>query len=462
MKLVFIDYLMILFYFILVYYAGFRLVNYFGKDESKSDFILAGRNVTLPFFVASLVATWYGNILGIGEFVYRNGIVAFTCFALPYYIAAVFFALYLSKRINKTTFSSIPEKIEFHYGAKARFISSIIILFITIPASSILMLGILIQLVFNIDLIYAIVLGTILSTSYIFKGGLKADILTNTIQFVFMYLGFGVLLFFAIQHFGFFPKEIINLPAPLLKLTGNFSWQYLIVWQIIALQTFVDPSFHQRSASAIDEKTAQNGIYVSILFWILFDFLTISCGLYAKAFLANINPIMSYPLLADMILPVFWKGVFYVCLLAIVMSTLESYMFLSGVTIGNDILDNLINKSGKISVKRLIDYGMVISAILGISLAIYIPSPIDLLYKLSSIAVPGLLFPLLISYSKKISLSSNKCVFLMLFSSGISLFWTLIQSQFKITLFLIIEPMLVGICTSFVLSMFLVKFEKAR
>lgn len=457
MKLEFIDYLVILFYFVLVYYAGFKLVKYFGKDDSKTDFILAGRNVTLPFFVASLVATWYGNILGIGEFVYKNGIVAFTCFAFPYYIAAVLFAIYLSKRINKTTFNSIPEKIEYHYGKKAKFISSIIILFITIPATSILMLGVLIQLVFNIDLRYAIIIGTILSTSYLFKGGLKADILTNTIQFVFMYLGFGVLLYFAIQHFGFFPKEIVNLPSPLLKVTGNFSWQYIIVWQIIALQTFVDPSFHQRSASAKNEKTAQNGIYVSLLFWIIFDFMTITCGLYAKAFLANINPIMSYPLLAEQILPVFWKGVFYVCLLAIVMSTLESYMFLSGVTIGNDILNNLINKSGKISVKRLVDYGMIISAIIGISLAIYIPSPIDLLYKLSSIAVPGLLFPLLISYSNKISLSSNKCVFLMLFSSSISLFWTLIQSQLQISIFMAVEPMLVGICLSFVLSLFLVK-----
>ncbi len=460
MKLAFLDYLVVLFYFILVYYAGFILVKYFGKDNSKTDFILAGRNLTLPFFVASLVATWYGNILGIGEFVYKNGIVAFTCFAFPYYIAAVLFAVYLSKRINKTNFTSIPEKIEFHYGKKAKLISSIIILLITIPATSILMLGILIQLVFEINLSYAIIIGTIISTSYLFKGGLRADILTNTIQFIFMYLGFGVLLYFTFKTYGFFPKEILNLPPTFLKATGNFSWQYLIVWQIIALQTFIDPSFHQRSASAKNEKTAQNGIYISLIFWIIFDFMTITCGLYAKTFLSNINPIMSYPLFADMILPVFWKGVFYACLLAIVMSTLESYMFLSGVTIGNDILNNLINKTNKFSIKRLVDIGMILSSIIGITLAIFIPSPIELIYKLASIAVPGLLLPLLVSYSNNFKLSEKKCIILMLFSSCISLIWTLFQSQFYFSFLKPIEPMMLGICSSFILGLFLIKYKK--
>ena len=31
------------------------------------DYLLAGRRVTLPAFVATLVTTWYGGILGIGE-----------------------------------------------------------------------------------------------------------------------------------------------------------------------------------------------------------------------------------------------------------------------------------------------------------------------------------------------------------------------------------------------------------
>ncbi|MCH8548089.1 MAG: hypothetical protein LAT80_04375, partial [Balneolaceae bacterium] len=43
-------------------------------EESEENFLLSGRKVTLPAFVATLVSTWYGGILGIGEWSYQFGI----------------------------------------------------------------------------------------------------------------------------------------------------------------------------------------------------------------------------------------------------------------------------------------------------------------------------------------------------------------------------------------------------
>ena len=34
----------------------------------EADFLVAGRRLTLPGFVATLVASWYGGILGVGEY----------------------------------------------------------------------------------------------------------------------------------------------------------------------------------------------------------------------------------------------------------------------------------------------------------------------------------------------------------------------------------------------------------
>ena len=42
------------------------------------DYLVAGRAVTLPAFVATLVASWYGGILGVGEYSYRYGISNWT------------------------------------------------------------------------------------------------------------------------------------------------------------------------------------------------------------------------------------------------------------------------------------------------------------------------------------------------------------------------------------------------
>ena len=45
------------------------------RGSSAVDYLVAGRRVTLPAFVATLVATWYGGILGVGEYSYRYGVV---------------------------------------------------------------------------------------------------------------------------------------------------------------------------------------------------------------------------------------------------------------------------------------------------------------------------------------------------------------------------------------------------
>lgn len=43
-------------------------------ESEAGQFLLAGRGVTLPAFVATLVATWYGGILGVGEMAYGSGL----------------------------------------------------------------------------------------------------------------------------------------------------------------------------------------------------------------------------------------------------------------------------------------------------------------------------------------------------------------------------------------------------
>ncbi len=115
--------------------------------------------------------------------------------------------------------------------------------------------------------------------------------------------------------------------------------EYITVWFFIALWTLVDPAFHQRCYAAKDGKTAKRGILVSILFWFVFDFMTTTAGLYARAALpASSQPMYSYPLLAEVTLPAVAKGMFYIGMLATIMSTLSSLTLISAITIGKDIV----------------------------------------------------------------------------------------------------------------------------
>ena len=47
------------------------------EEENFIDLMLMGRQLTLPMFIATLVATWYGGIFGVSQIAFDNGIFNF-------------------------------------------------------------------------------------------------------------------------------------------------------------------------------------------------------------------------------------------------------------------------------------------------------------------------------------------------------------------------------------------------
>lgn len=442
MNLELLDYLVIATILLITFFSGIFASR---KTKSKEEnYILAGRKITTPLFIATLVATWYGSILGVGEFVYQYGTLAWVCMAFPYYITAFFFALFFSGKIRNINVLSIPDQIKKIYGKKASILTSAIILIITLPSAYVLMLGVVFDDITGLGLNLSIILSTIFSFIYIYKGGFKSDVYANSIQFIIMYLGFGILLYFSIKNFGS-PFTLVNsLPNKYINTLNIENLPYIISWFFIALQTFIDPSFFQRCSAAKNSKTAKNGILFSILFWIIFDFLTLFTGLYALGNIEVAKPINAYLVLGDTVLPIFFKGLFYSAIIATIMSSLNSYGFLSGVTIGNDILKELNFKF-----KNPTQIGLIISGIISIIIAIYIPSVIDIFYKTATLTIPSIFLPLLLSYSNK-KIKQNRILLFMLITfiiTSISLFFQESQNSF-------FQPMQIGLLTSFILYLF--------
>lgn len=464
-----LDFIVVITYFTIVLIIGIwgRKSTREGKNsDATNNFLLAGRKVTLPFFVASLVATWYGNILGIGEFVYRKGLVAWFCFGIVYYVSAFIYAILVATKVRVSVFHSIPEQVGAKFGKCSQTISSVVILLITFPAVYVLMVGVLFQMFTGFNFIVSVVLGTAISVVYLSIGGFRSNIATNSVQFVLMYVGFGILLVYSLASVNFDISIVNNLPRSHKQFFGGESWQYIFSWFLISLQTFVDPSFYQRCATARSPKTARNGILISIIFWILFDLLTIVSGLIAKVKFSDIEPILAYPVLSDNVLPHILKGLFIVSMLATIISTMDSYSFLSGLIVGNEFLakSNLFRRISTINRVRI---GIVISSAFSIGIAIAIPSAIDIIYKTSSIVVPALLIPLAASYTNRAIFTSTQVNSLMILSSVTTLFFTILKGYakyFPTNLFSFIlgfEPMVFGVLFSVFLSlMFLLKPKK--
>src|SRR5712691_6803123 len=89
------------------------------------DYLVAGRRVTLPAFVATLVATWYGGILGVGEYTWRYGIANWLVFGAPYYLGAALFALFLARRAREAELLTLPDLLERSYGRGAALVGAV-------------------------------------------------------------------------------------------------------------------------------------------------------------------------------------------------------------------------------------------------------------------------------------------------------------------------------------------------
>ncbi len=457
MTLHWVDYLWILGYFLLVGYVGVVAARRRKRKvlNAVEEFLLAGRSLTLPMFVATLVATWYGAILGVGEFVYNAGIAEWFAFALPYYIAALLYAQVLAIPVRQGTARTIPEQLRQHYGAAPALVGAVLILILTLPVSYALSFGVLIEMFGDLPRWLAIALGTLFSVGYLVSGGFRAGVMTDLLQFALMYLGFACLTALVIAHWGSPIAMWEQLPLTHKQLPGPYSWQFLLVWYVIALQTFIDPAFHQRCAAVRDPSVAKKGIRIAVLFWFLFDLMTLTCGLYLRAYVPDLqDPLFAYPVLADMVLPVALKGLFVVAVLATIMSTLDSYGFISAMTLSYDILPPLMAKLrlqwSEVTITR---FALGIVAILSIVFALLLPSVVQLIYYSSSIAVAGLLFPLLLSYARKPVMEPKTAKRAMIVGGAASGGWILLRYVVPdpATVVHSIEPMFVGLAAAAVI-----------
>ena len=453
------DIIIILAFFITLLFIGF--ISSKKTSSDSTDYLLSGRKVGLFLFVLINVSTWYGGIIGVGEFTYRYGLVSWFTQGFPYYFFAFLFALFLAKKIRAASLFTIPDKLNEVYGKKVALISALIVFILVSPAPYLLMVANLISLIFNIPILLSLIIGIILSGSYLLKGGFRSNVYADAYQFFVMFIGFAIIVVVCFISFGGIGYLQNHLPTNHLKITGDASPTFLIVWFLIALWTFADPGFHQRSYAAKSGNVAQKGILISIIFWAFFDFLTTSTGLYSKAVLPNLDqPILAFPLLAERILSSGWKGIFYAAMLATIISTLNSFLFLSATTISRDFIFRINKYSKDINLKKYTVWGIVISGLLSIVIAYFIPSVVEIWYTIGSMFIPGIILSVISAYYEKFRVSKEIIIIEMSGAVILSIIWFLIRSNFINSVIGEVEPMLVGL-TFAILTHFVGLFRKS-
>ncbi|MBL6988525.1 MAG: sodium:solute symporter family protein [Bacteriovoracaceae bacterium] len=395
------------------------------EKESFLDLILMGRQLTLPMFVATLVATWYGGIFGVTAIAFEKGVYNFVTQGAFWYIAYLIFAFFLVDKIARYKAITLPDLIEQMFGPKSAKVCGVFNFFNVLPIVYTISLGLFLQLIFGGHLWQMMILGILIVVAYSMYGGFRAVVFSDIIQFFVMCLAVLTVLLLSLYMYGGPTFLVNNLPKQHFTLTGGESWATTFVWGFIALSTLVDPNFYQRVFAAKSSKVAKVGIIISTLIWFIFDICTTFGAMYAKAVIPQADSSYAYMIYAIQILPNGLRGFFMAGILATILSTLDSYLFLAGTTITYDLVPR------KWKGKPLLHHiGIVFVGGLAIVLAIVFKGNIKVVWKtLGSYSASCLLLPVLYGHIFPRKISDAQFVFACICGVVATTYWRLVAHQ---------------------------------
>lgn len=391
------------------------------RRPGLTDYLLAGRGLSLPGFVATLVPSFYGGALGIGELVWTGGVSTWLLMGLPYYLFAALYAFFLAGRVRLEPGLTIPDHLRRAYGPATAAIGALLIFVLASPADELLMLGTILSHATGLPRLPAMALCAAAVPLILARGGLRSDVWTNGLQMLLMYSGFSVLVAAALRAAPL-GATLASLPPAHLDWSGGLPPLKILGWWLIAAWTLVDPGFHQRCAAAESPEAARRGILISIGFWALFDLMTMLAGLSARALEpALAQPALAFPALAQRLLGPGARAFFYLALCSSTLAALQSTSLIAAMSLGKDLLGREHERATRL--------GLGAALLGGLALASWLPSVAGLWYAVGSAAIPGLLLPLLGVYFPRLRARPRAAALASGLGSCVSIAWLLVQQQ---------------------------------
>ncbi len=402
-----------------------------GKVKSLKDFSISDHKYSIFALLATLSASFIGGGFSTGNAakVAQNGIVnivAICGFSLSIILVGKFI---VPKIVNFANAGSTGEIMKQVYGKPAQIITGIFSLLVCagILGAQVGAIGYMFNVFLGIGNIYGILIGCAIVIIYSTFGGMRAVVTTDIIQFVLIFIGVPILLYYSVNASGGLSQVIDKAPSSTWNIFDKYSFLEVIsLFLTLALGEALVPPYVQRLLMGKDVKTtAKATIFSGILsvpFFIVTGFIGIAGAVYFAGQSTDMNAVM--PSMIKEVIPIGWRGLIIAAMLSIVMSSADSFLNSASVAVVTDIVQPLSKHyhtdKAMLRLARLVN---LLTGTISVVVAVMIPNILDILMFAYTFWSPVILVPLA---AAMLGIKSRPMAFYAAMAAGaiITIIWT--------------------------------------
>ena len=326
------------------------------------DFFVAGGRLTTPLLVCTLVSTYYGLdvTFGSSETAFYEGIAAFVAYSAPFYLFYVITAVLVAPRLKRLSALSLPEAMGNAYGPPARVVAAAASFVYSAPIIAVAGMGLIGATFYGVAPWVGCVVGASIALIYTVLGGLLADAVTDTVQFVVMCVSVAIAAAVMVHTVGGPEAVGARLGAETLAPLGTLSPWEVLVFVMVAMTPLVEPAFYQRTFAAVGSRQIVRALLIGTVLWASYDWLVVYLGLVGRDLQAtgqlpaDLDGSAILLAVAAFALPPGLLGLFVAGCLASAMSTVDSYTLIAA---GNLVYDGWQAATGR----RLSDRALLLA-----------------------------------------------------------------------------------------------------
>ena len=374
-----IDVVVVFVYLAFVIAHGFW-VGRGGRDVA--DYFLAGR--LLPWYLIGF--SLYASNMSGASFVgligasYSHGMVVFN-YEWTATLVLIFFAIFMLPVFLRAGLFTVPEYLEKRYDRRSRraySLFTILAIMFLDTAGALYAGGLVITVVFPVlSLWQASAILALLAGLYTVFGGLRAVVITDTLQAVLMIIGSALIFFIGLNEVGGWNELLARLDASQINLIQSadddfLPWPGLLGVVLLGFYYWtLNQYFVQRSLAARSLDDGRKGALLGGLLKLPNVFLMIAPGMIAILLFPDIgNPDLVFPTLAFDLLPVGLRGLILTALIAAIMSSLDSALNAAASLVTMDFVQPLRPRT---SARALLVIGRLVTAAAMVIAAAYAP-----------------------------------------------------------------------------------------